>query len=76
MEASGFKARLEKAYSYKEPIKIIFQYPASHKAIVKRGIVLAVYEDSFDFNEILDGNVTYSYKFIAEIKGDAENGFR
>ena len=34
------------------------------------------YLNDTDFNEIFDGEVTYSYKYIVEIKGDAENGFR
>lgn len=76
MEANGFKTRLAKAYSYKEPVKIIFQYPGSPRAIIKRGIVIRIFNDSFEFNEIMDGSVVYSYKYIVEIKGDAENGFR
>jgi len=76
MEANGFKARIQKAYDYKEIIKIIFQYPASNRAIIKTGLVLQVYNDSFEFEEIKDGNVTYSYRYIVEIKGDEQNVFR
>lgn len=65
--ASGFKLRLEEAKAKKAFLKLIFQYPASSKAIVKRGYVLECYEDSFDFDEKFDGEATYSYEFLAEI---------
>lgn len=75
MEAIGFKKRLEDANKSKEFIKIIFQYPGSERAIIKRGIVIDIFEDCFELEEIIDGLVTYSYKYIVEIKGE-ESGIR
>ena len=70
MEANGFKKRLETAKTNSEKIKLVFQYPDSTRAIIKSGFVIEVFDDGFNFNEIMDGNVTYSYKWIAEIKRD------
>ena len=67
METSGIKNRLEDAKEKKEFVKLIFQYPNAQRAIVKRGFVICCYNDSFDFNERFDGNVTFSYDFIVEI---------
>lgn len=72
MEA--MKQRINQAFLDKEVIKIIFQYPASVKAVVKRGVVVSVFDDGFELEEIYDGLVTYSYGFIVEIKGERENG--
>jgi hypothetical protein len=70
MEATnGFKKRIEQAKGKREFIKLIFQYPSSNRAIVKRGYVTEIFDDSFDFEEIIDGDVTYSYRFIVEITG-------
>lgn len=66
------KKRLEKAFSLKEFIKIIFQYPSSDRAVVKRGIVVSIGEDGFEFEEIRDGLVAYAYQFLVEIKGETE----
>lgn len=68
MEATGFKRRLEEAKLNSEFIKIVFQYPASDRAIIKSGKVLSVDVDSFTLDEVRDGEATYSYDFIAEIK--------
>lgn len=68
----GFRARLKKAKEEGTFLKIIFQYPASNRAIVKRGYVISVNEDSFDFEEKIDGLVTYSYDYIVEIKEEVE----
>jgi len=77
MEAKkGFKKRLEEAKNNKEFIKIIFNYPSAGRATIKRGYVKACYDDSFDFDEIYDGNVTYSYDFLTEIKKGDNNGNR
>jgi hypothetical protein len=73
MEAKIFKKRIETAFSLREFIKIIFQYPSSDRAVVKRGIVVSIGEDGFEFEEIKDGLVAYSFKYIVEIKGDSEN---
>lgn len=67
-----FKQRIEKAFKEKEFLKIIFQYPASSRAVVKRGIVTDVGDNGFDFEEIKDGLVVYSYSYIVEIKGNGE----
>jgi hypothetical protein len=72
MEA--MKKRIEQAFLDHEVIKIIFQYPASVRAIIKRGLVIEVYDDGFTLEEILDGKVTFSYKYIVEIKGERDNG--
>ena len=68
MEANGKMLRLKSALDNSEKIKIIFQYPSSPRAVIKSGKVLAVHIDSFDMQEIYDGNVTYSYDYIVEIK--------
>ena len=68
MEASGFKRRLEEAKINSEFIKIIFQYPASDRAIIKSGKVISVDNDSFTLDEIKDGEATYSYAYVVEIK--------
>lgn len=67
MKAIGFKRRLKEAKVNSEKIKIIFQYPASLKAIIKSGNILSVDEDSFTMDEIFDGESTYSYDFIVEV---------
>lgn len=72
MEANGFKDRLQKALNNDEFIKLVFQYPASRRAVIKRGKVLKISVESFNFNEIIDGDVEYSYDYIVEIKGDEE----
>ncbi len=72
MEAIGFRKRLEEVKNSSTYIKIIFQYPSSDRAIVKRGYVKKTNDDSFDFDEKFDGFVTYSYKYIVEIKEEVE----
>lgn len=72
MEANGFKKRIEEAYETKQILKIIFQYPASDRAIIKRGIITEIFDNSFEMEEIKDGLVTYSYNFIVEIKQEWE----
>jgi hypothetical protein len=68
MEAIGFKKRLNDAKDNSEYIKIIFQYPGSDRAIIKSGKVISVDDDSFTIQETMDGEATYSYQFIVEIK--------
>lgn len=68
MEANGFKQRLQQAKDKDKKIKIIFQYPASSRAIIKSGHVVYVFDDCFNFQEVIDGLVTYSYDYIVEIK--------
>jgi|TARA_R100000501_G_scaffold6117_1_gene13335 hypothetical protein len=68
----GKKKRLDKAKKNKEYIKLIFNYPNSKKAQVRRGIVIGTEEDSFEFNEDRDGKVVYEYKYITEIKNEID----
>jgi len=67
MEAKGFKNRLKEAKDNSQKLKLFFQYPASAKAIIKKGIVLSVNEDSFDFQDIYDGELTFGYGYLIEI---------
>jgi hypothetical protein len=62
------KERLEKIKREKRRVKLIFEYPNSKSAKIRRGIVIEVRESSFDFKEDRDGLVTYSYKYLVEIK--------
>lgn len=71
----GFKKRLQEALEEGKKVKLIFQYPASPRAIIKRGKVKATYEDSFEFNEIRDGLCSYAYKFLVEITEENETGY-
>lgn len=66
MEA--MRTRLEEAMRKGERVKIIFQYPASDKAVIKSGFVKETYDDGFVLDEKFDGVVVYSYGFIVEIK--------
>ena len=68
MEATGFKKRLSEALEQNSKVKLIFQYPASDRAIIKSGEVISVDEDSFTLNEIYDGEVTYAYTYLVEVK--------
>jgi hypothetical protein len=70
MEA--MKKRIEEAFLNHEFIKIIFQYPAGTHAVIKRGLVIEVFDDGFELEEIYDGKVTYSYGYITEVKGETE----
>ena len=67
MEANGFKQRLNEALDNSEKIKIIFQYPSSIKAVIRKGNVIKVNDDSFNFRDRYDGDMTFSYDFICEI---------
>ena len=69
MEASGFKNRLKEAKNNSEKLKLIFQFPGTPRAIIKKGNVLAVNDDSFDFQDRYDGELTFSYEFLVEIGG-------
>lgn len=68
MEEMGKKKRLEEIKNKGGTVKLIFQYPASRRAVIKSGKVLEVYDDCFDINEKYDGKVTYGYSFLEEIK--------
>lgn len=67
MEAKGFKQRLEEAKNSSQKLKLIFQYPGTDRAIIKKGEVLSVNDDSFDFQDIYDGELTFSYDYLVEI---------
>jgi hypothetical protein len=73
MEANVFKKRIEQAYNSKEFIKIIFQYPGSDRAIIKRGTVKSIADNGFEIEEIKDGLTAYAYTFIVEVKGEIKN---
>ena len=62
------KERLERALKEKKRLKLIFEYPNSTSAKIRRGIVIKVRPESFDFQEDKDGLVTYKYKYLVEIK--------
>jgi len=68
MEAKGFKRILKEALDNSKKVKVIFQYPATDRATIKSGNVISVDEDSFTINDIKDGESTFSYGFVVEIK--------
>jgi len=66
MEA--MRQRIIQAYENKEFLKIIFNYPSANRATIKRGLIIEVFDDGFTMEDIIDGKVTFSYKYISEIK--------
>ena len=66
MEA--MRQRIIQAYENHEFLKIIFNYPSANRATIKRGLVIEVFDDGFTMEDIIDGKVTFSYKYISEIK--------
>ena len=64
------KERIIKAKQLGKRIKLIFEYPNTKSAKVRRGYVKIVRDDSFDFMEDKDGLVTYRYKYIVEVKNE------
>lgn len=70
MEANVFKTRLMEAKKDLEYVKILFQYPASNHAVVKRGYVIDCGDNGFIFLEDRDGEVSYAYSFIVEVVGE------
>jgi hypothetical protein len=64
------KERLEQAMKEHRRVKILFDYPNSKSVKVKRGIIKKVRESSFDMIEDKDGLVSYSYRFIVEVKDE------
>lgn len=70
----GIKNRLKEAYENRQKIQIIFKYPEFTRRTIKSGFVVRVDEDSFDFDELLDGHSTFSYDFITEINEVSPNG--
>ena len=67
MEVNGFKKRLIDAKKNGEKITIIFQYPSSSKCRIRKGIVINVHNNSFDFKDRFDGLMTFSFDYISEI---------
>jgi len=61
------KERLEKALKEKKRLKLMFEYPNSTSVKIRRGMVIKVRQESFDFQEDKDGLVTYKYKYLVEI---------
>lgn len=53
-------------------VKLIFEYPNSKSAKVRRGIVKECRENDFDFEEDKDGLVTYKYKYLVEVKKEGK----
>lgn len=70
MEA--MRQRIIQAYENKEFLKIIFNYPSANRATIKRGLIIEVFDDGFTMEDIIDGNVTFSYKYISEIKCEGD----
>jgi len=64
------KKRLQEAMKNKRRLKLIFEYPNSKSAKIRRGVVKGIGKDSFDFQEDKDGLVTYKYKYLVEIKNE------
>lgn len=64
------KERLEEEMKKGRRVKIIFQYPNTSSAKVRRGIIKRVGRYSFDIQEVRDGLTTYSYDYICEVKID------
>ena len=67
MEAIGWKKRLQYAKNNSEYIKIIFQYPNKDKAIIRKGIVIDIFDDCFSFKDRFDGLMTFSYNYLEEV---------
>lgn len=65
----AMRTRLEEAMTNSEKVKLIFQYPSTKNAVIKSGYVKECFNDGFSFDEIYDGSVVYSYKYIVEIVG-------
>ena len=64
-----WKERLQQAINSKEFLQLIFKYPEFEKRTFKKGVVIHVYDDGFDFDERFDGNVSYAFDFLVEISG-------
>lgn len=64
---NSFKQILEKQRG--KNIKLTFKYPQFSSFTFKRGIVIDTFPDCFSFKEVEDGEVTYSYQYLVEVKG-------
>jgi len=58
------KKRIEEAFLNHEFIKVIFQYPANTRAVVKRGLIIEVFDDGFTMEEIYD--LTFSLTEVCD----------
>lgn len=58
---------LEAHKNNKNVIQITLAYP-DMKPIFKKGKVVETFDDSFVFNDIIDGQIQLSYEHISEIK--------
>lgn len=65
-----FKKRIEQAYKDREFLKLLFRFPDSQKTTIKKGIVIGVGDDGFEFEEIYDGKTVYSYRYLIQISGE------
>ena len=71
---NGKQRRLLEAKEKREFVKLIFRY-ANGKVTLKSGYVQDAYPDSFDFDEIKDGHVTFDYTYLEQIQvGSKLNG--
>lgn len=66
------KERLKKIKKSGRKVKLIFEYPNTKSAKIRRGYVKRIRANCFDFEEDMDGLVTYTYKYLVEVK--LENG--
>ena len=70
---NGFKEILEKYQSDSKQVKVAFMYPGFTRPMIRRGKVLSVDEDCFTIDEIKQGESTYSYTYLIELKdGEVE----
>lgn len=63
---NSFKQILEK--NKEKNIKLIFKYPQFSGFTFKRGKVIETFNDCFSFQEVDDGEVTYSYQYLVEVR--------
>jgi hypothetical protein len=59
--------RLKQALEKKEYLKLIFVYPDT-KPIFRKGYIISVKEDSFEFQDRYTGHMTLSYTFLETIE--------
>ncbi len=64
----GIKKRLKVALKRDEQLVLWFYYPHLDRPIIKKGKVLCVNEDSFDFMDRYNGENTFSYDYLKTIE--------
>lgn len=69
---NSFKTKLEQFKNSNSKVRITFKYPIYNSFTFKRGKVLDVYNDCFDFEDIFDGTSTYAYTYLIEVKEEDE----